>query len=128
LQKRSRVAAEPECAARPAWEAGCNRDPDDPDDDGPTEAAIPTTDGPALIDLVCMSEDEWDAYTRGSAMRRRRRRRWGGRSDDNTTRTRMDEPLDEVAVRMLGSLMEKELATPDNYPRTLDALTAARPV
>jgi epoxyqueuosine reductase QueG len=40
------------------------------DDDGPTEAVIPTTDGPALVALMRMSEDEWDAYTRGSAMRR----------------------------------------------------------
>jgi epoxyqueuosine reductase len=39
-------------------------------DDGPTEAVIPSTDGPALVDLMRMSEDEWDAYTRGSAMRR----------------------------------------------------------
>jgi ferredoxin len=45
-------------------------DPDDPDDHGPTEATIPTTDGPTLVDLMRMSEDEWDAYTRGSAMRR----------------------------------------------------------
>jgi uncharacterized protein YceH (UPF0502 family) len=37
----------------------------------------------------------------------------------------MDEPLDEVAARVLGSLMEKELTTPDNYPLTLKALTAA---
>jgi uncharacterized protein YceH (UPF0502 family) len=37
----------------------------------------------------------------------------------------MDEPLDEVGVRVLGSLMEKELTTPDNYPLTLKALTAA---
>ena len=37
----------------------------------------------------------------------------------------MDEPLDEVAVRVLGSLMEKELTTPDNYPLTLKALTSA---
>lgn len=37
----------------------------------------------------------------------------------------MDEPLDDVAVRVLGSLMEKELTTPDNYPLTLKALTAA---
>jgi len=40
------------------------------DGDGPTETTIPTTDGPALIDLMRMSEEEWDAYTRGSAMRR----------------------------------------------------------
>ena len=37
----------------------------------------------------------------------------------------MDETLDEVGVRVLGSLMEKELTTPDNYPLTLKALTAA---
>ena len=37
----------------------------------------------------------------------------------------MDEPLDEVGVRVLGSLVEKELTTPDNYPLTLKALTAA---
>lgn len=35
------------------------------------------------------------------------------------------EPLDPVAQRVLGSLIEKELATPDNYPLTLNALTAA---
>jgi epoxyqueuosine reductase len=40
------------------------------DDPRPTRAVIPTTDGPALIDLVRMSEDEWDAFTRGSATRR----------------------------------------------------------
>jgi uncharacterized protein len=37
----------------------------------------------------------------------------------------MDESLDEVGVRVLGSLVEKELTTPDNYPLTLKALTAA---
>ncbi|MHB1191784.1 MAG: tRNA epoxyqueuosine(34) reductase QueG [Longimicrobiales bacterium] len=40
------------------------------DDDGPTRALIPTTDGSALVDLLRMGEDEWDAYTRGSAVRR----------------------------------------------------------
>ena len=61
----------------PAWEAVWDGDPEagdvsaeTSDDDGPTEATIPTTDGPALVDLMRMSEDEWDAYTRGSAMRR----------------------------------------------------------
>jgi epoxyqueuosine reductase len=63
-------AAERDYAHRPSWEAEWDRDPNDPDDDGPTEATIPTTDGPALVDLMRMSEDEWDAYTRGSAMRR----------------------------------------------------------
>ena len=37
----------------------------------------------------------------------------------------LDESLDEVGVRVLGSLVEKELTTPDNYPLTLKALTAA---
>lgn len=40
---------------------------------------------------------------------------------DNTVQT----PLDDVSVRVLGSLIEKELTTPDNYPLTLNALTAA---
>ena len=69
-RKFSRLADERDYAARPAWEAEWDRDPDDPDDDGPTEAVIPTTDWPGLVDLMRMSEDEWDAYTRGSAMRR----------------------------------------------------------
>ncbi|MGH7576298.1 MAG: YceH family protein [Longimicrobiales bacterium] len=37
----------------------------------------------------------------------------------------MDEPLDIVAVRVLGSLIEKESTTPDNYPLTLNAIVAA---
>ena len=37
----------------------------------------------------------------------------------------MDNPLDSIAVRVLGSLIEKESTTPDNYPLTLNALTAA---
>lgn len=64
------VAAERDYAARLAWEAEWGRDPSDPDGDGPTEAVIPTTDGSALVDFMRMNEDEWDAYTRGSAMRR----------------------------------------------------------
>jgi epoxyqueuosine reductase QueG len=70
VQKFSRVADEPDYAAREAWEAEWDRDPDDEDDDGPTEAVIPTTDGPTLVALLRMSEDEWDAFTRGSAIRR----------------------------------------------------------
>ena len=69
-QNFSRPSQEEDYAARPAWEAEWDRDPDDPDDDGPTEGVIPTTYGPAPVDLMRMSEDEWDAYTRGSAMRR----------------------------------------------------------
>jgi uncharacterized protein YceH (UPF0502 family) len=37
----------------------------------------------------------------------------------------MDQPLDDVGVRVLGALIEKEFTTPDNYPLTLNALTAA---
>ena len=37
----------------------------------------------------------------------------------------MDQPLDVIAVRVLGSLIEKQITTPDNYPLTLNALTAA---
>ncbi|HEX6693848.1 MAG TPA: YceH family protein [Longimicrobiales bacterium] len=37
----------------------------------------------------------------------------------------MIDPLNAVAVRVLGSLMEKEVTTPDNYPLTLNALTGA---
>ena len=33
--------------------------------------------------------------------------------------------LDQVAVRVIGSLIEKELSTPDHYPLSLNALTAA---
>lgn len=35
------------------------------------------------------------------------------------------DPLDPVAVRVLGALIEKKLATPDNYPLTLKSLMAA---
>jgi uncharacterized protein YceH (UPF0502 family) len=34
-------------------------------------------------------------------------------------------PLTEVEVRILGSLLEKEVTTPDNYPLSLNALQAA---
>jgi uncharacterized protein YceH (UPF0502 family) len=37
----------------------------------------------------------------------------------------MENPLDDISVRVLGALMEKDLTTPDNYPLTLNALTAA---
>lgn len=37
----------------------------------------------------------------------------------------MDSPLDVVGVRVLGSLIEKAITTPANYPLTLNALTAA---
>ena len=35
------------------------------------------------------------------------------------------DPLDEVGVRVLGALIEKQFTTPDNYPLTLNALVAA---
>src|SRR5215216_1159661 len=37
----------------------------------------------------------------------------------------MESPIDVVGVRVLGSLIEKEVTTPDNYPLTLNALVAA---
>ena len=33
--------------------------------------------------------------------------------------------LDPIAIRVIGSLIEKELSTPDNYPLSLNALTNA---
>jgi len=35
------------------------------------------------------------------------------------------EPLSDIELRVLGSLIEKEHTTPDNYPLSLNALTAA---
>jgi uncharacterized protein len=37
----------------------------------------------------------------------------------------MDDLLSDVDVRVIGSLIEKEITTPDNYPLTLNALVAA---
>ncbi|HEX8213241.1 MAG TPA: YceH family protein [Longimicrobium sp.] len=37
----------------------------------------------------------------------------------------MQPPLTDVEVRILGSLLEKEVTTPDNYPLSLNALLAA---
>jgi len=37
----------------------------------------------------------------------------------------MDTPLDAVGVRVLGSMIEKEITTPDNYPLSLNGLVAA---
>ncbi|HEY0021751.1 MAG TPA: YceH family protein [Longimicrobium sp.] len=37
----------------------------------------------------------------------------------------MHPPLTDVEVRILGSLLEKEVTTPDNYPLSLNALLAA---
>ena len=37
----------------------------------------------------------------------------------------MESPLDPHSVRVLGSLVEKEGATPDSYPLTVNALIAA---
>lgn len=44
---------------------------------------------------------------------------------DNGFGGELMEPLDAVGVRVLGALIEKEATTPDNYPLTLNALTAA---
>lgn len=37
----------------------------------------------------------------------------------------LDSPLDATEVRVLGSLIEKQLSTPDYYPMTVNALTQA---
>ena len=37
----------------------------------------------------------------------------------------MDITLSQVEARVLGCLIEKEIATPEYYPLTLNALTAA---
>ena len=44
---------------------------------------------------------------------------------DSKQRPRVPRTLDPVEVRVLGSLMEKQLATPEYYPLTLNALVAA---
>jgi len=44
---------------------------------------------------------------------------------DSKQRPRLPRALDPVEVRVLGSLMEKQLATPEYYPLTLNALLAA---
>src|SRR5688500_3355810 len=40
-------------------------------------------------------------------------------------RPRIPRTLDPIEIRILGSLMEKQLATPEYYPLTLNALVAA---
>ena len=37
----------------------------------------------------------------------------------------MEPLLDAVEARIVGSLVEKQITTPDNYPLTLNALTTA---
>ncbi|MDQ3283252.1 MAG: YceH family protein [Acidobacteriota bacterium] len=45
--------------------------------------------------------------------------------DDAPRRPRIPRTLDPIEVRVLGSLMEKQLSTPEYYPLTLNALVAA---
>lgn len=44
---------------------------------------------------------------------------------DSPQRPRVPRTLDPVEIRILGSLIEKQLATPEYYPLTLNALVAA---
>jgi len=44
---------------------------------------------------------------------------------DSRQRPRIPRALDPVEIRVLGSLMEKQLSTPEYYPLTLNALVAA---
>src|SRR5437773_3503172 len=45
--------------------------------------------------------------------------------DETKQRPRFPRALDAIEIRILGSLMEKQLATPEYYPLTLNALVAA---
>lgn len=45
--------------------------------------------------------------------------------DDSKPRPRLSRTLDTTEVRVLGSLMEKQLTTPEYYPLTMNALVAA---
>jgi uncharacterized protein YceH (UPF0502 family) len=45
--------------------------------------------------------------------------------DEGKRRPRIPRTLDPVEIRVLGSLMEKQLTTPEYYPLTLNALAAA---
>ncbi len=44
---------------------------------------------------------------------------------ESPQRPRIPRPLDPTEIRVLGSLMEKQLSTPEYYPLTLNALVAA---
>ena len=44
---------------------------------------------------------------------------------DGKRRPRIPRTLDPIEIRVLGSLMEKQLSTPEYYPLTLNALVAA---
>lgn len=45
--------------------------------------------------------------------------------DDSKPRPRLTRTLDTTEIRILGSLMEKQLTTPEYYPLTMNALQAA---
>jgi uncharacterized protein YceH (UPF0502 family) len=45
--------------------------------------------------------------------------------DESKSRPRLPRTLDSIELRILGSLMEKQLSTPEYYPLTLNALVAA---
>jgi len=54
--------------------------------------------------------------------------RWGGPPGSGRTlnqEAELDVRLDEVAARVLACLIEKQVTTPEYYPMTLNALTAA---
>jgi uncharacterized protein len=44
---------------------------------------------------------------------------------ESRQRPKLPRPLDAIEIRILGSLMEKQLATPEYYPLTVNALLAA---
>jgi len=45
--------------------------------------------------------------------------------DDRPPQPKLPRPLDEVEIRLLGSLMEKQQTTPEYYPLTVNGLVAA---
>ncbi|HVT05588.1 MAG TPA: YceH family protein [Thermoanaerobaculia bacterium] len=45
--------------------------------------------------------------------------------DDRPSQPKLSRPLDEIEVRLLGSLMEKQQTTPEYYPLTVNSLLSA---
>jgi uncharacterized protein YceH (UPF0502 family) len=64
-------------------------------------------------------------YADDNASHRIRRMTFIPPLDESKQRPRLPRVLDAVEVRILGALMEKQLATPEYYPLTLNALMAA---
>lgn len=68
-QRFASESREPRYAARGPGERPVGMEPL-PGEEVPEGSTLPGTDGPALVALMRMTEAEWSAYTRGSALRR----------------------------------------------------------